>query len=138
MSPKEKARFIVVFFASYFLLLGVTIYALGDWLASSEGNLIIALLGKTVNYSAFEFVSYCSGLVSVSAYLGVCMALISIKQKVLARRVAIGVGILFLANILRLIAVLLSEKIGIVQVVHVLSWFFMFVVIVWLAEMSVD
>ncbi len=138
MSPKEKAKFIVVFFASYFLLLGVTIYAFGDWLASSEENLIIALLGKTVNYSAFEFVPYCSGLVSVSAYLGVCMALLSIKQKVLARRVVIGVGILFLANVLRLIAVLLSEKIGLVQGVHVFSWFFMFVVIVWLAEMSVD
>lgn len=136
MNTKEKIRFILIFFVSYFLLLAIGVFIFGNFLVGLEEQIIYFLLGNTVNYEAFDFVVYCSGIVSVSAYLGVIIALRSIKQKIELKLTLACVIILFLVNSLRIMLVMLSEKIGLHEPLHVISWFLMLFMILWLIKIS--
>jgi exosortase/archaeosortase family protein len=136
MNTKEKIRFILIFFVSYFLLLAIGVFIFGTFLVGLEEQIIYFLLGNTVNYEAFDFVVYCSGIVSVSAYLGVIIALRSIKQKIELKLTLACVIILFLVNLLRIMLVMLSEKIGLHEPLHVISWFLMLFMILWLIKIS--
>ena len=136
MKTKEKIRFIVTFFISYFLFLAISVFVFGNFLVGLEEQIIYFLLKDTVNYQAFDFVVYCSGIVSVSAYLGVVVALRTIKEKIDLKLVVASVIILFLLNILRIMVVMLSESWGLHEPLHVISWFVMLFVIVWLIKIS--
>ena len=138
MNTKEKIRFILVFFVSYFLLLAIGVFIFGNFLVGLEEQIIFWLLGNGVNYEAFDFVVYCSGIVSISAYLGVVVALKAIKQKTPLKLVVASVIILFLLNLLRIMLVMLSEKIGLHNPLHVASWFLMLFAIVWLVKIGVQ
>lgn len=136
MKTKEKIRFIVAFFISYFLFLAISVFVFGNFLVGLEEQIIYFLLKDTVNYQAFDFVVYCSGIVSVSAYLGVVVALRTIKEKIDLKLVVASVIILFLLNILRIMVVMLSESWGLHEPLHVISWFVLLFVIVWLIKIS--
>jgi exosortase/archaeosortase family protein len=115
-------------------LIGVFVF--GNALVGLEEKIIHFLLGNSVNYEAFEFVVYCSGIVSVSAYLGVIAGFLAIKQRVDCKMVWAGVILLFLINILRIMLVMLSEKVGWHHTTHVMSWFLMVLVILWQIKKS--
>ncbi len=136
MDKKQKIKFIVVFIVIYALLLLIGVFVFGNVLVGLEEKIIHFLLGNSVNYEAFEFVVYCSGIVSVSAYLGVISGFLAIKQKVKSKMVWVGVILLFLINILRIMLVMLSEKVGWHHTTHVMSWFLMVFVILWLIKKS--
>lgn len=136
MKTKERIRFIVAFFISYFLFLAISVFVFGNFLVGLEEQIIYFLLKDTVNYQAFDFVVYCSGIVSVSAYLGVVVALRTIKEKIDLKLVVASVIILFLLNILRIMVVMLSESWELHEPLHVISWFVMLFVIVWLIKIS--
>ena len=138
MNTKEKIRFILVFFVSYFLLLAVGVFIFGNFLVGLEEKLIFWLLGNGVNYEAFDFVVYCSGIVSISAYLGVVVALKAIKQKQSWTPILLSIIVLFLVNLLRIMIVMLSEKGGLHQQTHIISWFLMLFVVVWLVKIGVQ
>ncbi|HPV66100.1 MAG TPA: hypothetical protein PK655_01455 [archaeon] len=136
MDKKQKIKFIVVFIVIYALLLLIGVFVFGNVLVGLEEKIIHLLLGNSVNYEAFEFVVYCSGIVSVSAYLGVISGFLAIKQKVKSKMVWVGVILLFLINILRIMLVMLSERAGWHHTTHVMSWFLMVFVILWLIKKS--
>lgn len=136
MDKKQKIKFIVVFIVIYALLLLIGVFVFGNALVGLEEKIIHFLLGNSVNYEAFEFVVYCSGIVSVSAYLGVISGFLAIKQKVKSKMVWVGVILLFLINILRIMLVMLSEKVGWHHTTHVMSWFLMVLVILWQIKKS--
>lgn len=136
MNTKEKIRFILVFFVSYFLLLAIGVFIFGNLLIGLEEQIIYVLLKDAVNYEAFDFVVYCSGIVSISAYLGVVVALKAIKQKLSWTPILLSIIVLFLVNLLRIIVVMLSEKVGWHQQMHILSWFLMLFVVVWLVKIT--
>ncbi len=138
MKTKEKIRFIVAFFISYFLFLAIGVFVFGNFLVGLEEQIIYFLLKDSVNYQAFDFVVYCSGIVSVSAYLGVVVALRTIKEKISLKQVVASVIILFLLNLLRIMLVMLSEKIRLHNPLHVASWFLMLFVVVWLVKIGVQ
>lgn len=138
MKTKEKIRFIVAFFISYFLFLAIGVFVFGNFLVGLEEQIIYFLLKDSVNYQAFDFVVYCSGIVSVSAYLGVVVALRTIKEKISLKQVVASVIILFLLNLLRIMLVMLSEKIRLHNPLHVVSWFVMLFVVVWLVKIGVQ
>lgn len=136
MNKKQKIKFILVFAIAYALLLLLGVFVFGSLLVGLEEKLVHLLLGNYVNYQVFDFVVYCSGIVSVSAYLGVIVGFWVIKQKTNYKVVLVSIILLFVINLLRIIVVMLSEKIGWHQSVHVMSWFFMALVIVWLIKIS--
>lgn len=136
MNKKQKIKFILVFAAAYALLLLLGVFVFGSLLVGIEEKIIHLLLGSSVNYQAFDFVVYCSGIVSVSAYLGVIAGFLALKQKTNYKVVLASVLLLFLINLLRIMLVMLSEKIGWHQGVHMMSWFLMALVIVWLIKIS--
>jgi len=136
MNTKEKIRFILVFFVSYFLLLAIGVFIFGNFLVGLEEKIIFWLLQNRVNYEAFDFVVYCSGIVSISAYLGVVIALKTIKQKMSWTPILLSIIVLFLVNLLRIMVVMLSEKVGWHQQTHIISWFLMLFVVVWLIKIT--
>lgn len=136
MNKKQKIKFILAFAVAYTLLLLLGVFVFGSLLVGIEEKIIHLLLCSSVNYSAFDFVVYCSGIVSVSAYLGVIAGFRVVKQKTNYKVVLASILLLFLINILRIMLVMLSEKIGWHQTVHVISWFLMALVIVWLIKIS--
>ncbi|HOZ35806.1 MAG TPA: hypothetical protein PLK55_02385 [archaeon] len=138
MNKKQKIKFILVFIVAYALLLLLGVFVFGSLLVGLEEKLIHLLLGSSVNYGAFDFVVYCSGIVSVSAYLGVIVGFLAIKQKINHKVVLVGILLLFLINLLRIMLVMLSEKIGWHNGVHVISWFLMLFMILWLIKISME
>ncbi|MFA5745314.1 MAG: hypothetical protein WCX82_00745 [archaeon] len=136
MNTKEKIIFIVSFVVAYALLLLLGVYVFGNFLVSGEEKIVHLILQNSVNYQAFDFVVYCSGIVSISAYLGVVIGFWVVTVKPKLKLVLASVIVLLLVNLLRIIAVMLSEKIGIEEPLHVFSWFLMGAVIVWLIKIS--
>lgn len=133
---QKKIKFILAFFIAYFLFLFLGVYVFGGFFMLVEEQIIFGLLKNNVNYKAFEFVVYCTGIVSVAAYLGCVVALLLVNQRVRALPVVASVIVLFLANLLRIMLVMLSEKVGIHRELHVISWFLMFFVVVLLIYLT--
>jgi len=137
MNIKEKLNFIFVFIITYTLLLLLGIYVFGNTLLGFEENLIHLVLGNFVNYSNFSFVVYCSGIVSMAAYLGVIAGFLAIRLKILYKVVIANIIVLWLINLFRIIAVMLSDTIGLTKIIHIFSWFFMAIIIIWMIEITV-
>lgn len=137
MDKKQKIKFLVVFIVAYALLLLLGIFIFGKVLVGVEEKIIRLILGTSVNYKAFDFVVYCSGIVSVSAYLGVITGFLATKHKVNYKVVLASVLLLFFINLLRIMLVMLAEKIGWQHSVHVISWFLMGIAILWLIKYSI-
>jgi len=136
MNTKDKLIFIISFVITYYLLLLLGVYVFGNFLVRIEEQLIHLVLRNSVNYQAFDFVVYCSGIVSISAYLGVVIGFWIVNVKPKLKLVLASAVVLLLVNILRIIAVMLSEKIGVEELLHVASWFLMGALIIWLIKIS--
>lgn len=137
MNTKQKIKIILKFSFLYFLMLFVLVFIFGNYLLGIEEKIIYFLLKENINYEAFEFVVYCSGVVSVSAYLAGVISLTNkenLKERV--KPVVVSVILLFMINLLRIIVVMLSEKLNLQHTVHIISWFFMLFVVVYLIEIS--
>ncbi len=137
METKEKIIFIVGFIIAYALLLLLGVYVFGNILVGIEESLIKLVLRDIVNYNNFEFVIYCSGIVSISTYLAVIAGFLAITIKPEAKVVVASVILLWLVNLIRIIVVMLADNIGIANIVHVFSWFFTAAIVVWLVKICV-
>jgi exosortase/archaeosortase family protein len=136
MKKKDKIIFVISFAVFYSLLLILGILVFGNLLLGIEEKIIYLLLGNSVNYNAFDFVVYCSGIVSIAAYLGVIFGFLVVRIKPVLKVVIASIILLWVINLLRIIIVLLSEKIGLERSTHVLSWFLMGAVVVWAIKIS--
>lgn len=137
MNKKDKMLFVISFAIFYALLLIIGIFVFGNFLVNIDETIIRFILRDFVNYEAFEFVVYCSGIVSISAYLGVIFGFLMIRIKPVLKVVLASTILLWSINILRIIIVMLSEKLGWHQALHITSWFFMGAVVVWLIKISI-
>jgi exosortase/archaeosortase family protein len=130
----EKIKFIIYFILIFivFLFVGLNFFAIQ--LIDFQVMLIKNILGSIFNYASFIFVAECSGIISISVYLSVILALVAIKIKVNRKMILISIICLFLINILRLIIILASEKVSLLcaQIIHTLSWFLLIGIIFWL------
>jgi len=139
---KEKISFIVAFIISYFFLLTLGLAFFGKSLINIEIELIKLILSTPINYDSFVFVAECSGIVAISCYLAIIIGLYIIKQyrkNIKWINVIYSCIFLFIWNIIRIVLVLLSERISFsfAEVTHVLFWFVTFILIVWLTTKSV-
>jgi len=137
----EKIKFVLLFAIAYSILLAIGLSLLGESLISLELSLIKGTLATSINYNSFIFVSECSGLVAISCYLAIMIALITMKHyrnKIKWIFILYSALLLFVWNIIRIILVLLSERISFsfAQVLHIVLWFVTFLIIVWLSIKS--
>lgn len=124
---KRENYFFILWFLIVYLVLNFTLLkffgkpVIGFW-----EWLIKIIFGNYFNYQVFVFVPLCSGLMSVCIFLSVLIAYsLAYKKKVKINLSFFGVLFLLMANFLRLILVLLSEKVSFLfaKVMHVLLWF---------------
>jgi len=139
---KEKISFIITFIISYFLLLTIGLAFFGKALINLEIDIIKSILCISINYDSFVFVGECSGVVAISCYLAIILGLYIIKQyrkNIKWINVLYFCILLFIWNIIRIVLVLLSERISFsfAKVAHVIFWFVTFLIIVWLTIKSV-
>jgi len=138
---KEKITFIIAFILAYFLLLTLGLALFGKGLMNFEIGIIKSIISTQINYDSFVFVGECSGIVAISCYLAIIIGLFVIKQyrkNIKWITVIYSCIILFIWNIIRIVIVLLSERISFsfAEVSHVLLWFVTFLIIVWLTIKS--
>ncbi|HOD89906.1 MAG TPA: hypothetical protein PKK56_02405 [archaeon] len=134
ISKKQKINFIIYFCLFYTISLILIFKIIGQPIMDFEINLIKNIFGNTLNYTPFLFAPFCSGLVGISIYLTIIFSLgITKIYKIKPIKTIIYTITLYLINIIRLIIVLLSEKINIefAQTIHVISWFIIGGFILW-------
>lgn len=140
INKKKKIKFIVFFIISYILLI-ILLNPIGQKLVLLQKDLIYLIFGNYFNYQNFVFVPFCSGLVSISAFVSVIIGLKVIKIKTNNLIAFLSIIFLFLINIFRLILILLIEKISnsilLTEITHIFSWFFMAVIILLLIKKTV-
>lgn len=125
---KQNIIFIVSFIVIYSLLLFVNLRYFANHLILMQVNLIKNLFGGVFNYNSFVFVAECSGVVSISTYLSTILALLVTKVKGYFNfKILLFTASLLVINFLRLIVVLLSEKVsfGFAKFTHIFFWFVM-------------
>ncbi|MDD3083807.1 MAG: archaeosortase/exosortase family protein [Candidatus ainarchaeum sp.] len=90
----------------------------------SEGNIIF------INGTKFVVDNSCTGLVSIAILAGITFSLKNIDLFKKTKLFVFGSLILLLANIPRIMIVLISANIGFdAELIHVLTWFFMSVIV---------
>jgi len=134
----EKIKFIIWFVIIYSVLLLIGLKWFGNALIKLDTLVIKQVLGNIINYNSFIFVPECSGVVAIYAYLAIVLGLIIVKYKVDWKWIINSVILLGIWNIIRIIIVVLSEKISfsLAQVLHVTFWFITGIIIVLLAIKS--
>jgi exosortase/archaeosortase family protein len=133
---KKLLMFVIYFTVIYSLLSFIFLKSIAVPLINLWEYLIRSIFGDFFNYEPFIFVPVCSGVISISVYLGlVISANLSLEKKNDIKWVLLSVVLIWTANFLRLLLVLVSEKISLslAKVVHVLSWFGIGVAILGLA-----
>ena len=135
-----KIKFVISFIISYILLI-ILLNPIGQKLVLFQKDLIYLLFGDYLNYQNFVFVPFCSGLISLSVYFSVIIGLKIIKIKTKNSIIFLSIASLLLINILRLILILVIEKISnsilLTEITHIFSWFFMAVIILLLIKKTV-
>ena len=134
----EKIKFIGWFIVFYAILLTIGLKLIGNTLIRLDISIIKSIFGNIINYNSFIFVSECSGVVGVSAYLSIVLALVVVKYKIDWRWVIGSIVLLSIWNIIRISIVLYSEKASfqLASFLHVTLWFVTGVIIVLLAIKS--
>jgi len=136
---KKELLFIFYFLIIYTLLSILFLQTIAGNLISLWEYFIKIIFGNFFNYQAFIFVPECSGVISISIYLGIIIsAKITYYKRVNLKKVLRSIIWLLVANFLRLLIVLWSEKIslGVAKVTHIVFWFLMGLVILYLAMKS--
>jgi len=134
----EKIKFIIWFTIIYTVFLAFGLSLLGKFLLKIDEEVIKFLFGNIINYNSFIFVSECSGIVSISAYLAIVLGLIITKYKMSWKWIIGSIVILWAWNIIRILIVVISEKasFALAQILHIVFWFITGIIIVLLAIKS--
>ena len=129
----NKIKFIITFIIIY-IILTLTTTPIGEKLIIIQRDLIFLVFGNYFNYHNFIFVPFCSGIVSISVLLSTVISFKVIKKKISFFWTILSIILLFFINIIRLIFILFIEKISnsyvLTEVGHILSWFFMAIIII--------
>lgn len=137
MNKNNINKFIITFIIIY-IVLTLTTTPIGEKLIIIQRDLIFLVFGNYFNYHNFIFVPFCSGIVSISVLLSTIISFKVIKQKISFFWTILSIILLFFINIIRLIFILFVEKISnsyiLTEVGHVLSWFFMAIIIIQLIK----
>lgn len=133
MNKNNINKFIITFIIIY-IVLTLTTTPIGEKLIIIQRDLIFLVFGNYFNYHNFIFVPFCSGIVSISVLLSTIISFKVIKKKISFFWTILSIILLFFINIIRLIFILFVEKISnsyiLTEVGHVLSWFFMAIIII--------
>lgn len=133
----NKIKFIITFIIIY-IVLTLTTTPIGEKLIIIQRDLIFLVFGNNFNYHNFIFVPFCSGIVSISVLLSTIISFKVIKQKISFFWTILSIILLFFINIIRLIFILFAEKISnsyiLTEISHILSWFFMAIIIILLIK----
>ncbi len=133
----NKIKFIITFIIIY-ILLTLTTTPIGEKLIIIQRDLIFLVFGNYFNYHNFIFVPFCSGIVSISVLLSTIISFKVIKKKISFFWTILSIILLFFINIIRLIFILFAEKISnsyiLTEISHILSWFFMAIIIILLIK----
>jgi exosortase/archaeosortase family protein len=137
MKTKNKKYFFIFYFLVIYTLLSILfLKTIGQNLINLWEYLIRVIFGNVFNYQAFIFVPECSGVISISIYLGIIFAArIAYLKRIKIKQALSSIILLIVTNFLRLLIVLTTEKLGVVvaKVTHVVSWFLIGLVILYLA-----
>ncbi len=127
----KKFSFIMVFCITYLLLLLMFLDFIGTPLINLQLSLIKTIFKSYFNYQAFEFIAYCSGIISVITYLSIIIALATHKINIKFKDLILSIIILLIYNILRLILILFINNYSIFfsEIAHFVSWFVLFIII---------
>ena len=124
-------KFFAIFIALYYALVSLDSTFLQQWLAENMANALrLPLEGNMlwVGNSAFQINESCTGLVSA---ILLTSTVFSVRKPAFRKKAAIwvvGLIVLFLANLVRLYAVLwagIQWGVGAAEAFHVISWFLM-------------
>ncbi len=123
---KKLLMFVIYFTVIYSLLSFIFLKSIATPLINLWEYLIKSIFDNFFNYEPFIFVPVCSGVISIAIYLGITFAgKISFKKKLDIKWVLFSVLLIWIVNFLRLLLVLLAEKISlqVAKITHVASWF---------------
>ena len=136
MINKKETFFLLKFFAIVIffqlLLIAFEPIALEEFLASAESApLGLESTGNLIQLSegAFVITANCTGLLSAGVFIAIVF---SLRKPCLGKKLMIsaaGILTIFIVNLARLFAVILTGKtfgLAVAELVHVVSWFAMF------------
>ncbi len=133
---KKTYLFLLYFIVLYSFLSIILLKTIGEPLIIFLEMIIRGIFNDLINYDAFVFVPICSGVISASIYLSIVFSWKYAFKKKVRYLVVVG-SLLFLqlANLLRLVLVLFSEKAGLTfaKSMHVASWFLIGAIILYLS-----
>lgn len=141
MKLSKKYFFLIYFIILYTIVSFILLKTIAQPLINLWEYLIKSIFKNAFNYSAFLFVPICSGVISKSTYLSVVFSFnLSYKKKISLKMLLTSIILIWIANFLRIVFVLWSEKIShsFANTTHILSWFFMGVVILYLALKTIE
>jgi len=125
---KKILLFVITFAVCYglFIFLGINIFG---QLSEIEELVIKEVIGDSAGTDYFVFVVYCSGIVTISAYLAMLFSLIACKfiKKIRLHWFAISLISILIINIFRIITIIYAGTLAIwlAEIVHIVSWFYM-------------
>ncbi len=130
MKISNKQKFVIGFIISYCLLLLFGLYVVGPSLMSMQYLLLETVFKKIP--SSLVFVSHCSGVVGIATYLAVVFSFLFVSIKTSYKKMLVSLGLLIAYNILRLFVIVYFAIINIklAEIVHVFSWFLIFVLLI--------
>jgi exosortase/archaeosortase family protein len=132
----NKIKFIIIFLCIYFILLLLFLDLIGKPLINLQINIIKNLFGNLFKYNKFEFVNHCSGIISIITYLSIVLTLLINKIKIKYIDIVISTLILVIYNLLRLILILVISNYNffLSEIIHFVSWFVLFIIILLLIK----
>jgi len=143
-TKNQKSKFIISFFVIYsvllliFLKLSINQQLISNYLLLFERNIIYLVNPVLLSTQAFVLVPECSGIVSISVYLALIFALISIKRFTNWLIIIKNILIIWLANLLRILIILLvgETNLSLAKVLHVILWFILGLLVFWLVYIN--
>jgi len=143
-TKNQKSKFIISFFIFYsvllliFLKLSVNNQLISNYLLLFEKNILYLINHALLSTQAFVLVPECSVVVSISVYLALVFALASIKRFTNWLIVIKNILIIWLANLLRILIILLigESNLSLAKVLHVILWFILGLLVFWLVYIN--
>lgn len=127
MKSKNKYISFIIYFSIIYTILSILfLKTIAQPLINLWEFVIRNIFGNFLNYDPFIFVPICSGVISIAVYLSILIAgKISFFKNSDFKRILLGVIFIWFVNLLRLVIVIMSEKVSIsfAKMIHVLSWF---------------
>ena len=139
-TKNQKSKFIISFFIIYSVLLLIFLKThinqqlISNHLLFLEENIIYLINPSLLGLQAFVLVPECTGIVSISVYFALVFALLSIRRFTKWFVVIKNIIIIWIANLLRIIIILMIGQTNILlaKVLHVILWFILGLLVFWL------